>query len=84
MQRLLSHHDRLPVQLILSFVGLALLINLTVGLPALWLIRGQLERQAWTQVEQGRQATQALYAARQAEVHNLALLTAQRLSLIHI
>ncbi|MFZ2420475.1 MAG: HAMP domain-containing protein, partial [Anaerolineae bacterium] len=78
MQRLLSHYDRLPVQLILSFVGLALLINLTVGLPALWLIRGQLERQAWTQVEQGRQATQALYAARQAEVHNLALLTAQR------
>ncbi len=78
MQRLLSHRDRLPVQLILSFVGLALLINLAVGLPALWLIRGQLERQAWTQVEQGRQATQALYAARQAEVHNLALLTAQR------
>lgn len=78
MQRLLSHRERLPVQLILSFVGLALLINLAVGLPALWLIRGQLERQAWTQVEQGRQATQALYAARQAEVHNLALLTAQR------
>ena len=78
MRRLLSYYDRLPVQLILSFVGLALLINLAVGLPALWLIRGQLERQAWTQVEQGRQTTQALYAARQAEVHNLALLTAQR------
>lgn len=78
MQRLLAYRDRLPVQLILSFVGLALLINVSVGLPALWLIRGQLERQAWTQVTQGRQATQALYAARQAETHNLVLLTAQR------
>jgi PAS domain S-box-containing protein len=78
MQRLLAHRDRLPVQLIVSFVGLALLINVIVGLPALWLIRGQLERQAWAQVTQGRQATQALYAARQVEIHNLALLTAQR------
>jgi two-component system phosphate regulon sensor histidine kinase PhoR len=68
----------LPVQLILSFAGLVLLTAAAVGVPAIWLIRTQLERQAWAQVEQGRAATQALYAARLTELTSLATLTAQR------
>ena len=71
----------LSVQLVISLVGLALLTALMVGLPAIWLIRTQLEDQAWAQVHQGVQATQALYAAREQDLDNLATLTAQRPSL---
>ena len=71
----------LSVQLVFSLVGLALLTALMVGLPAIWLIRNQLESQAWAQVHQGVQATKALYAAREQDLDNLATLTAQRPSL---
>lgn len=71
----------LSVQLVISLVGLALLTALMVGLPAIWLIRTQLESQAWAQVHQGVQATKALYAAREHDLDNLATLTAQRPSL---
>jgi len=68
----------LPAQMILSFIALVLLTAAAVGLPAIWLIRDQLDRQAWAQVEQGSRAAQALYAARQSEMTSLATLTAQR------
>lgn len=68
-------------QLILSFSALVLLATLVVGAPAIWLIQDQLQRQAWAQVDQGKQAVQALYAARQNEMAGLATLTAQRPSL---
>jgi len=64
--------------MILSFIGLVLLTAAAAGLPAIWLIRDQLERQAWAQVEQGSRAAQALYAAKQSELISLATLTAQR------
>ena len=70
--------NSLPVQMILSSVTLVLLTVAAAGLPALWIIRNQLERQAWAQVEQGNRAAQALYAARQSEIADLATLTAQR------
>lgn len=68
----------LPVRIILSFISLALLTAVAVGLPAIWLITNQLERQAWAQVDQGNRAAQALYAAKKNELVNLATLTAQR------
>ncbi|MBN1218624.1 MAG: PAS domain S-box protein [Anaerolineae bacterium] len=68
----------LPVQIILSFAALVLLTAIAVGLPAIWLMHNQLERQAWAQVEQGCRAAQALYSAKQIELLNLATLTAQR------
>lgn len=71
----------LSSQLILSFSALVLLATLVVGAPAIWLIQDQLQRQAWAQVDQGKQAVQALYAARQNEMAGLATLTAQRPSL---
>ncbi len=64
--------------MILSFVGLVLLTAAAAGLPAIWLIHSQLEHQAWAQVDQGRRAAQALYAAQQSEMASLATLTAQR------
>jgi PAS domain S-box-containing protein len=68
----------LSIQMILSFVALVLLTAATAGLPAIWLIRDQLGRQAWAQVEQGSLAAQALYEAKQNELQSLATLTAQR------
>jgi PAS domain S-box-containing protein len=68
----------LPAQMILSFVALVLLTAAAAGLPAIWLIHNQLDRQAWTQVEQGNRAAYALYTAQQSELTSLATLTAQR------
>jgi len=68
----------LPAQLILSFIVVVVLTAATIGLPAIWLIRDQLEHQIWSQVAQGSRAARALYQARQSEVDNLAMLTAQR------
>ena len=68
----------LSAQMILSFVALVLLTAAAAGLPGIWLIRDQLERQAWAQVEQGSLAARALYEAKQIELQSLATLTAQR------
>lgn len=68
----------LTVQMVLSFTALVLLTAAAVGLPAIILIRNQVERQAWAQVNQGIQATQALYTATQSNINDLATLTAQR------
>jgi len=68
----------LPAQMISSFIILVLLTAAAAGLPAIWLINNQLERQAWAQVEQGSRAVQALYVAHQNELVNLATLSAER------
>ena len=68
----------LPVQMILSFIAIVIFTTAAVGLPAIWLIRDQLDRQAWSQVDQGQRASLALYGARQNEVKDLAILSAQR------
>ena len=68
----------LPFQLILGFIIVVVLTAGTIGLPAIWLIRAQLDNQAWSQVSQGAQAAQALYLARQKEINNFAVITSQR------
>jgi C4-dicarboxylate-specific signal transduction histidine kinase len=78
MKRFRIDFRSLPAQMILSFIALVLLTAAATGLPAIWLIRDQLERQAWDQVEHGSRAAQALYAAQQNEITSLATLTAQR------
>ncbi len=78
MNQFKAHFNSLPVQMIASFVGLVLLTAVVAGIPAIWLLNRQLQGQAWAQVEQGALASQALYAARQTEMDNLATLTAQR------
>jgi PAS domain S-box-containing protein len=72
------HLNSLRSQLLLSFTILVLLSAVAIGLPAIWLIRDQLDRQAWAQVDQGSRAAWALYMARQSEMANLATLTAER------
>ena len=73
----LDRHS-LIVQMVLSFVVLVLLTAFAVGLPAILLIRNQIQRQAWAQVDQGSRATQALYAAWESNVTHLAALTGDR------
>jgi PAS domain S-box-containing protein len=68
----------LPAQMILSYLVLVLLMASAAGLPVIWLVRDQLTRQVWAQVDQGGRAAEALYTARQNEVGGLAVLTAQR------
>lgn len=67
--------------MMLSLAALALLSALVVGLPAIWLVRNQLQSQARAQLQQGLQASQALYSAQGKEMAGLATLTAQRPSL---
>jgi PAS domain S-box-containing protein len=78
MKRWIPDLRSLSAQMILSFVALVLLTAAAAGLPAIWLIRDQLGRQAWAQVEQGSLAAQALYEAKQNELQSLATVTAQR------
>jgi len=68
----------LSTQMVLSFTALVLLTVTAVGVPAIWLMREQMSRQAWQQVEHGSRATRALYTARRSEIIDLAVLTAQR------
>lgn len=68
----------LAAQLMVSLAALALLSALAVGLPAIWLVRNQLDSQAWSQVQQGVQASQALHDAQLNELAGLATLTAER------
>jgi PAS domain S-box-containing protein len=69
---------KLSTQLIVAFIAVVLLTAATVGLPAIWVLQNQFDRQAWSQVEQGQRAAIALYGAQYREVLNLARLTAQR------
>jgi signal transduction histidine kinase len=76
--KLTPDRQDLNTYLILSYVVVVLLTAIAVGLPAIFLIQDQLERQAWSQVSQGYRASEALYAAQERELANLAVLTAQR------
>ena len=80
MMRKEFHIDRnsLVVQLVFSFMVLILLTTIAVGLPAILLIRNQVERQTWARLNQGSHATEALYSAWQRRISDLALLTSQR------
>ena len=68
----------LSTRMVLSFIALVLLTVSAVGIPAIWLIQDRMSQQAWSQVEQAMRASKALYAARETEIADLAVLTAQR------
>jgi PAS domain S-box-containing protein len=68
----------LPAQAVILFVVLIVVTAASIGIPAIWLIRGQLDRQARELVSQGSQMINVLLEARLNELSNLAILTAQR------
>ena len=68
----------LRAQIISSSIILVLLTAAIAGLPALWIIRDQLDHQAWTQIEQGYSAAKSLYDSRKSQIAGFANLIAQR------
>ena len=64
--------------MIAGITGIILVASLVVGVLAIWLVRGQLEQRAWSQIQQGRNVMLSLYAAKVSEIDSLAVLTAQR------
>ena len=72
------HRQSLTAQIVLSFMGLVLLTAVVAGGLAVWIIRGQIEQQAWGQVDQASRTTVALYANWRSKVEDLATLTSQR------
>jgi two-component system phosphate regulon sensor histidine kinase PhoR len=68
----------LRAQIISSSIILVLLTAVIAGLPALWIIRDQLDHQAWAQIEQGYSAAQSLYDSQKSQITGFANLIAQR------
>ena len=66
------------MRLLLGLIALILLTTLSAGIPAYWLARSQLERQAWSQVDSAQRATGSLLQAEKARLENLAGLFAER------
>lgn len=65
-------------RLILSTVVLIGMTTLSAGLPAYWLTRSELKRQAWSHVASARQATASLLAAEGAQVESVVTLLSER------
>ncbi len=65
-------------RLILSTVLLILMTTLSAGLPAYWLTRSELKRQAWSHVASARQATASLLDAEQAQAAGVVTLLSER------
>lgn len=65
-------------RLILSTVLLILITTLSAGLPAYWLTRSELKRQAWSHLASARQATASLLDAEQAQVASVVTLLSER------
>lgn len=75
-----SFFDRLslPAQMMVGFMVVVFLTTATIGVPSIWLLRQQSDRQAWTQVGQGERAAEAFCTAQQREIIAFATLTAER------
>jgi PAS domain S-box-containing protein len=74
----------ISIQLMASYLGLALIAVLAVGIPAILITRNQMEAQTWAQLDQGVQTSLALYSANEQELKNLAKLIAQRPTLAEL
>lgn len=68
----------LSARLILTFGAIVLATTVVAGAPAYWIVRLQLQQQAWERVADGGHITETLFRAEQDRLSNLALLTAQR------
>jgi len=68
----------LTVQIVTTMIGLVFLTAFAIGIPVLWISQTQLERQAWTLVNQVNQTTHILIETKQKDLTNLAILAAQR------
>lgn len=70
--------QRFSTYLITGCVILIFASTISAGVPAYWITRNQLERQAWSHVANAQQATQSLLLAEQNRLSDLAALFAER------
>jgi PAS domain S-box-containing protein len=68
----------LSSRLILGFVAAIIVTTIAAGVPAYWVISGELEREAWARLEDGARITQTLLDSEKIRLINLATLTSQR------
>lgn len=78
MLRLPFDPHSLTARLVLTLLAIAVGTILLIGIPTAWLVRNQLEQQAWARLDQAVHVSNALLEARQREAVALAMLTAQR------
>lgn len=78
MIRLPIDRHSLTAQLVLTLLAIAIGTILLIGLPTAWLVRHQLEQQAWARLAQAVRVSNALFEAQRREAVALAMLTAQR------
>src|SRR5512134_1133127 len=74
----------LPAQWLIVLVVLVLLAASAIGIPAIWLVREQLDLQARELVSQGGQMAAVLLDGTATGLSNLAILTAQRPTLTEL
>lgn len=75
---IIKKYRRFPTQIILILISIVVVTVLAVGIPAILIIKSQLNNQAWSQIYQGIITSRAFYLAKENEVVSLAMLTAQR------
>jgi PAS domain S-box-containing protein len=75
---------KLPLQLVLSFLAVVLLSSALVGLPGIWLLQAQLDRQIWAQTDQAKHSAFSLFEKKNLELENTAILIAQRPTLSYL
>lgn len=78
MFRLSFDRRSLTARLVLTLLAIAVGTILLIGVPTAWLVRNQLEQQAWARLDQAVRVSYALFEARRGETAALAVLTAQR------
>jgi len=70
--------SNLSSRLIFAFVIVIITTTVAAGVPAYWIIRTELEQNAWDYAADGSQVTRALLVNEQDRLANLAILTSQR------
>jgi len=81
VKRIRFRRHSLPVQMVITLVGLVILTAAAIGIPAIYYLRNQSERFAQLSLEQGGRTALALISQQRSRLGSLALLTAQRPSL---
>ena len=74
----------LSFRCLLAFLAIILITTLSAGVPAYITIRSELEKQAWTHVEDGGRVTLALLEKEKSRLEDLAVLVAQRPTLLNL
>jgi PAS domain S-box-containing protein len=79
-----NNRSRLATRLIVSFIGIVLATTMSTGIPAYTLFRSELDKQAWSRVDDARRITETRLSAEKVRLSDLVILAAQRPTLQHM